>query len=132
MVLIEVSVVPGYNQLSQQISDLGAYVLYGSYSALQNLNFWVSGILIAAFAIGLRKALPVLRAVTWPLGVSGVMIFLSGVFQDQPFPWPGSAHALIFLAFFVSIMLSQFLAWRDCVNQPLGKSWVGADTAGSH
>jgi len=94
MVLIEVSVVPGYNQLSQQISDLGAYVLYGSYSALQNLNFWVSGILIAAFAIGLRKALPVLRAVTWPLGVSGVMIFLSGVFQDQPFPWPGSAHAL--------------------------------------
>lgn len=69
--------------------------LYGSYALLQNLNFFVFGILMVAFAIGLRQGLPASRVMTKSLGLFGVMFFLLGFFPDEPVPWPAAAHYLI-------------------------------------
>jgi len=124
MVIVEGFLVPGYSHMTQQISDLGAYALYGSYALLQNLNFFVFGILMAAFAIGLRQELPASRAITTSLGFSGVMFFLLGFFPDEPTPWPAAAHSLIVLVGGVSILLSEFFAWRR-LRRPIADEGVG-------
>jgi len=112
MVIIEGLLVPSYSHMSQQVSDLGAYALYGSYALLQNLNFCVFGILAVAFAIGLRRELPASRAITTSLGLFGALFFLLGFFPDEPTPWPAVAHYLIAWTGGVSILLSEFFAWR--------------------
>jgi hypothetical membrane protein len=112
MVIVESFVVIGYDQVSQQISDLGASALYGSYSLLQNLNFGVFGILVTALAAGVKRALRASMVFPWSLGLFGGLVFLAGVFQDQPSPWPGGAHALIAVTAFVVIIISQFFSWR--------------------
>jgi hypothetical membrane protein len=112
MVIVEGLLVPGYSHVSQQVSDLGAYALYGSYALLQNLNFCVFGTLVIAFAIGLRHELPASRAITTSLGLCGVLFFLLGFFPDEPIPWPAAAHYLIAQASGLSILLSEFFAWR--------------------
>lgn len=126
MVIMEGLLVPGYSQVSQPISDLGAYALYGSKALFQNLNFWVFGLLVVSFAIGLKHELPASRAITASMGVFGAMIFLAGVFPDEPSPWPAGAHGLVSIAAFVSIILSQFFAWRR-LRRPVGDEgahWV--------
>ena len=45
---------PGYSHISQFISELG----YGPNAFLQNLNFVLTGMLVAAFSYGLHKGLP--------------------------------------------------------------------------
>jgi hypothetical membrane protein len=112
MVLVEGFLVSGYSQISQNISDLGAYALYGSYAILQNLNFWIFGILVVAFALGLRRSFPHSRAVIVSLVIFGLGTFSGGLFQDQPFPFPGAAHGTAAIVAFVAVILCQFLAWR--------------------
>jgi hypothetical membrane protein len=112
MVVLESSLVTGYNQIAQPISDLGASALYGSYSILQDVNFLVFGILVIALAIGLGQALRASRAISWSLGFFGSMIFLAGLFQDEPAPWPAGAHGLVSVFAFISIILTQFFTWR--------------------
>jgi hypothetical membrane protein len=112
MVAIEGALVVGYSHVSRPISDLGAYALYGSYSILQDINFWAFGGLVVALAIGLRRALPDSRRVTVSLVIFGLMIILAGVFQDEPSPWPGAAHSLVSVAAFISVILSQLFTWR--------------------
>jgi hypothetical membrane protein len=124
MVIVEGFLVPGYSHMTQQISDLGAYALYGSYALLQNLNFFVFGILMVAFAIGLRQELPASRAITTSLGLFGVMSFLLGFFPDEPIPWPAAAHSLIASVGGVSILLSEFFAWRR-LRRPVADEGVG-------
>lgn len=125
MVIVESFVVTGYNQVSQQISDLGASALYGSYSLLQNMNFGVFSVLVIALAVGVKRALRASRAFPWSLGLFGGLVFLAGVFQDQPSPWPGGAHALIAVTAFVLIILSQFFSWRTSRRATSGEetSW---------
>ena len=113
MVIVESLLQPGYNQVSQYISDLGNYALYGSYAILQNLNFWIFGVLVIIFALGLRQALPQ-KSITVSLVLFGIAIFVSGIFTDQP-PPPGkhvSVHDLAGDVAFLSIALCQFFAWR--------------------
>jgi len=126
MVIVEGFLVSGYSHMTQQISDLGAYSLYGSYALLQNLNFSVFGILVIIFAIGLRQGLPTARAIATSLGLSGFMFFLLGFFPDEPIPWPAAAHYLIVWASGVSFLFSQFFAWRR-LRRPVageGGSWI--------
>jgi hypothetical membrane protein len=123
MVIVEGFLVTGYSHMLQQVSDLGAYSLYGSYALLQNLNFCVFGILVVAFAIGLRQELPASRAITTSLGFFGAMFFLLGFFPDEPIPWPAAAHYLIAWAGGVSILLSEFFAWRRL--RPVAEEGVG-------
>jgi len=86
MVIVEGFLVTGYSHMTQQMSDLGAYSLYGSYALLQNLNFFVFGILVIMFAIGLRQGVPASRAIATSLGLFGFMFFLLGGFPDDPIP----------------------------------------------
>jgi len=124
MVIVEGFLVPGYSHMTQQISDLGAYALYGSYALLQNLNFFVFGILLVAFAIGLRQELPASKAITTSLGLCGVTFFLLGFFPNEPTPWPAAAHYLINWVGGVSFFLSQFFAWRR-LRRPIADEGVG-------
>ena len=112
LVAVEGSLVRGYSHVSQPISDLGAYALYGSYALVQDANFWIFGVLVVLLAFGLSRSPAGSRAITAPMGVFGAMIFLAGVFPDQPSPWPGAAHGLVSVAAFISIIASQFFAWR--------------------
>jgi hypothetical membrane protein len=112
MVLVEGFVVHGYSQVSQYISDLGAYSLYGSYAFLQNLNFWSFGILVVSFAFGLRRGFPSSRAVPVSLAVFGAMQVAAGFFPDMPFPFPGYVHGFVAVIAFNAIILCQFLVWN--------------------
>jgi len=91
---------------------LGRILFVRFYALLQNLNFFVFGILVIIFAIGLRQGLPASRAIATPLGLFGFMFFLLGVFPNEPIPWPAAAHYLISWAGGVSLLFSQFFAWR--------------------
>jgi len=124
MVVVEGFFVTGYSHMTQQVSDLGAYTLYGSYALLQNLNFCVFGTLVVAFAIGLGKELTSSRGITVTLGLFGVMFFLLGFFPDEPIPWPAAAHYLIAWAGGVSILLSEFFAWKK-LRRPIEGNGVG-------
>lgn len=123
MVIVEGYLVSGYNQMLQQVSDLGAYSLYGSYALVQNVNFWVFGILVVAFAIGFGRELLASRVITVSLGFFGVMFFLLGFFPDEPTPWPAAAHFLIAWAGGISILFSQFFAWRR-LRRPVAEGGV--------
>jgi hypothetical membrane protein len=116
MVIVAGFLVPGYSHMTQQVSDLGAYSLYGSYALLQNLNFCVFGILVVAFAVGLRQELPASKAITVTLGLFGAMFFLLGFFPDEPIPWPAAAHDLISWVGGFSLFISEFFAWRRLSN----------------
>jgi hypothetical membrane protein len=124
MVIVEGFLVTGYSHMTQQVSDLGAYALYGSYALLQNLNFWVFGVLVVAFAIGLRQELPASKAMTISLGVCGALFFLVGFFPDEPTPWPAVAHYLLAQASGLSIFVSEFFAWRR-LRRPIADEEVG-------
>lgn len=124
MVIVEGLLVAGYSQMSQQVSDLGAYALYGSYALLQNLNFCVFGVLVVAFAIGLRQELTASRVMTMSLGLFGVLFFLLGFFPDEPTPWPAAAHYLLAWASGLAIFVSEFFAWRR-LRRPIADEGVG-------
>ncbi len=112
MVLVEGYLVHAYSQVSQPISDLGAYSLYGSYALLQNLNFWAFGVLVLTFAVGLGLALPRSRGATYTLALFGALAFAAGVFPDQPYPYPGYVHSIASITAFILVILSQFFLWR--------------------
>jgi hypothetical membrane protein len=124
MVIVEGFLVTGYSHMTQQVSDLGAYALYGSLALLQNLNFCVFGILVVSFAIGLGQELPTSRAITVTLGSFGTMFFLLGFFPDEPTPWPAAAHYVISWIGGFSILLSQFFTWRR-LRRPITDEGVG-------
>ena len=112
MVVIEGFLVTGYSHMTQQVSDSGAYSLYGSYALLQNLNFCVFGILVVAFALGLRQQLSGSRVMTTSLALGGALFFLVGFFPDQPTPWPAMAHYSLAQLSGLSVFVSEFFAWR--------------------
>jgi hypothetical membrane protein len=124
MVVMEGFLVTGYSHMTQQVSDLGAYSLYGSYAFLQNLNFCVFSILIIAFALGLRQQLPSSRVMTTSLALAGVLFFLVGFFPDQPTPWPAIAHNLLAQLSGLSVFISMFFAWRRLRHPAAGEEGV--------
>jgi hypothetical membrane protein len=126
MVQVEHLLIPSFSWMTQQTSDLGAWVLYGSYALLQNVNFVVFGILVVALAVGLRRELRGSRAIATPLGLFGAAFFLLGFFPDQPMPWPGVAHDLISWVGGVSLLVAQFYTWRR-LRRPgadMGSGWA--------
>jgi hypothetical membrane protein len=118
--------IPSFNWVTQQTSDMGAYALYGSYAILQNANFMIFGILVIAFAVGFRRRVVGSRAIAIPLGLFGVAFFLLGFFPDQPMPWPGAAHDLISWVGGVSLLLAEFYAWRRLsrLSIDMGGGWA--------
>ncbi len=111
MILLEHSLIPSFSWTTQQTSDLGAWALYGTYALLQNANFIVFGVLVFALAVGLRRELPALRAIGPLVGLFGATFALTGVFPDQPMPWPGEVHGLLSSVGSISLIVAMFYAW---------------------
>jgi hypothetical membrane protein len=116
----------GYNPIAQEISDLTA----GPYGWVQQVNFVVCGLLMVAFAIGLRRGVGV--AAPWMVGPvlvawNGVELMLAGFFPRSEDTTghiydPLGVHMMNGMVFFLSIgivlvVLSLRFArdekWRD-------------------
>jgi len=105
---------PGYDQLSQYGSELGA----GPNSIVMNTNFVVTGLLIVAFATGLFKSIP--RGLGTQLGSILLLVFGAGELAGGLFPCdPGCpiaaqsfsqlAHNMDAIIAFVALALAPFL-----------------------
>lgn len=80
---IEGATRPGYNALHQAVSSLSL----SNQGWLQIINFIVCGLLIFAFAIGLRRTLPADKRATWGtllLAAVGIGLIIAGVFVTDP------------------------------------------------
>ncbi len=112
LVIVESLLRSGYSQISNVISDLGV----GPHAILQDINFWLFGPLVIAFAVGLRSGLsaPGSAARVGPalVGVGGAGIFLAGVFPDSPYPYPGAIHLIVSFVSFFALMAAMFVTWR--------------------
>ena len=116
----------GYNAIAQEISDLTA----GPYGWVQQVNFVVFGLLLIAFAVGLRRG--VRKASPWMVGPAlvawnGVELIVAGIFPRRENAAghiydPLGVHMMNGMVFFLSIgivlvVLSLRLArderWRD-------------------
>ena len=123
--LIEGATRSDYNPLRYPVSSLSI----GNLGWIQAANFLMVGLLLIAFAIGLRRALRASRGGVWgPLliGLVGLGLFGAGIFTTDPiFGYPSSAplvlaqysfhghlHDLFSLLFFVGLPAACFVFCR--------------------
>lgn len=91
MALVESATRPGYSAWRHAVSQLAL----GDLGWMQELAFYSSGLLVLAFAVGLRHALAGGRGATWGPRLTagiGASLLLAGVFPIQPglgYPPPG-------------------------------------------
>jgi hypothetical membrane protein len=81
LVLLQAHLQPGYSHVAQPISALAAFPL----GWIQNVNFYVGGMLVLCYAVGLYVAVrPIARAAIGPslIALSGAGLILCGAF-----PW---------------------------------------------
>jgi hypothetical membrane protein len=129
---VESALRPGYSQMADVISDLGV----GPYWYLQTLNFFLTGMLIVAFAFGLRFALGrsgrAARTAPRLVGAAGVALFLAGVFPeslDKPLSdggtftlYPSLGHVLVSLAAFLCLIAAAFcVGWAQRKDARYGR-----------
>lgn len=96
--LIQALTRPGFNLLRHDLSLLAN----GEFGWIQMANLALTGLLVAAFALGLRRTLPAGRGRTWApilLGVYGAGLVGAGFFVADPafgFPpgTPADAHSM--------------------------------------
>jgi hypothetical protein len=82
--LIEGATRAGYNPLRQPISSLSI----GDLGWTQRANFIITGFLLLAFALGLRRALRPFRGTVWGpvlIGLAGIGLIGAGIFIADPF-----------------------------------------------
>lgn len=93
--LIEGATRADYNPLRYPVSSLSI----GDLGWIQAANFLMVGLLLFAFAIGLRRALRASRGVAWgPLliGLAGIGLFGAGIFTSDPvYGYPPSAPLVL-------------------------------------
>src|SRR2546428_7109282 len=104
---------PGYNQITQQISELG--YTGAANPALQNGNFIITGLLIFAFGVGLRRAPTGIR--TPGCGSRFVMIAGLGFVGAGFFPgnyesYTGAVHGVFVFVTFISLILAPVVIAR--------------------
>lgn len=119
---------PGYNQVSQYLSDLGS----GSdaTATIQRINFFLTGVLTLAFVLGLDRTQrhnTYFKAGILLLGIFGTTTLGVGVFScDHGCPVPGTslsqlAHNLLTAIGFVSVSLAPILIARGFGNTTMSK-----------
>ena len=127
---------PGYDAIRQYVSLLSL----GPGGWVQIANFVVSGILVAGFGVGLRRAWPVGAGSRWAprlIVLAGAGLFLSGVFVTDPaqgYPagapaglpmdasWHAGIHYLGALLVFAGLPAAMVVASRR-LETPSGRIW---------
>lgn len=102
--LVQGAIRPDYNPLRNSISTLE---LGSEFGWIQSLNFIVAGLLMLAFAVGVRRALQPQKGSTWgPLliGLWAVGLIAAGIFATDPdigyppgtpYPIQASMHGIL-------------------------------------
>ncbi len=110
MVIIESILRPGYSQYYNYVSDLGV----GHLAILQNINFFIFGILTIGLALGLREGLPSPQGRVIKGGIWFVIIFAMGIFFAGIFPesfLSANPHNIVSATAFVAVIAAQLLIW---------------------
>jgi hypothetical membrane protein len=109
LVIIESLLRPGYSQTFNFISDLGV----GPNAILQNVNFFIFGILTIGLALGLWMSLAK-NGLALKAGIGLVVIFALGIILAGFFPedyGTGKIHTVVSSLAFVSIIVALPLIW---------------------
>jgi hypothetical membrane protein len=126
VVIVDGFTKPGYDARRDFISELAL----GDHGWVQSANFIVVGLLIIAFAAGLRRLFPAGRASSFgpPLiAIFGLGLFASGIFRTDPGNYPvrsdtvtttGSIHLVAFLVILGSIIPACFVFARRFRIEP--------------
>jgi hypothetical membrane protein len=104
---------PGYNNFTQQISELG--YTGAANPAIQNGNFVVTGLLIFAFGVGLQGAFAGIGTPGWGprfVMISGLGFAGAGFFPGNYDSWTGAVHGIFFFVAFISFILAPLLIAR--------------------
>lgn len=138
VLLIQGATRPGYSPMRHP----GSLLSLGDQGWIQITNFLVTGLLMLAFAVGLRRALGSGRGSRWgPLLLAGYGLGLlaAGVFVTDPllgYPpgtpsgpnatvsWHGTLHNLAGLVAFASLSAACFVLARRFAAQPAGRGWA--------
>ena len=130
LVIIAGSYYPGYSHVTQAISELGGVAAQNPL--ILNVNFFISGVLIVAFALGLQRNLEGARrsALGAALVAAFGLVMVSHAFLPCDvgceFVSPvGSAHNITGLAGFLSVIAGVFLISRIFAIDPNWKSYRG-------
>jgi hypothetical membrane protein len=134
--LIEGAARPGYDAWTQAVSALSL----GPGGWVQRTNFVVFGLLLGAYAVGLRAALAPGVGATWaPLlkGVEGLGLAVAGLFAQDPSPSypPGvgalatptahaTVHNLATYVTFIAGVASWFVLARRFAAEPRWRAWA--------
>ncbi|HEX4204772.1 MAG TPA: DUF998 domain-containing protein [Ktedonobacteraceae bacterium] len=134
VLLILGAIRPGYN--AWQIPDSSLELGEGGW--IQITNYIVSGVLLLAFAIGLRRVLRTGRGSTWGpilLGIYGLTFIGAGIFVTDPvlgYPpgasstptVPGILHDLFGQLQFISLSVACFVLARRDAADPARRGWT--------
>jgi len=98
---------PEYNQITDEISNLAV----GPYGILQDINFWVSGVLLLGFSVGVRAGLASNGRAAWAgpgfVALAGIALFLVGFFAADlpgaPTTLHGTIHLVLSIVTFISL-----------------------------
>jgi len=134
VILILGAIRPGYNALLIPDSNLEL----GEGGWIQIANYIVTGVLLLAFAIGLRHVLRTGRGSTWGpilLGIYGLTFIVTGAFVTDPvLGYPpgasstptiyGTLHNLFGQLQFISLIAACFVLARRDAADPARRGWV--------
>jgi len=126
---------PGYSHMAETISQLGAQGR--PHPEVMNTGFIICGLLTSSFGYGLYRVLgrgTGAKAVWLLLGISGVGIILSGIFQtdpkalDTPATLEGTLHSvfatLAFLPLTIAMVVFSKVVYRDLAWRGLARMSV--------
>ncbi len=116
IIFVAGSLRPEYSHVSQFISELS----YGRNAIVQNLNFVLTGMLIAAFSYGLHKGLPA-GSRKGPAFVTafGIGLIGAGVFPGDPAnPSVQSLHFLFATVLEISGVLAPLFVYARLKKNP--------------
>jgi hypothetical protein len=124
----------GYDARRDFISELAL----GEHGWVQSANFVVVGLLMLAFALGLRRLFSAGRASLFGpvlVGTFGVGLVASGIFTGDPANYPAGAdtttvtthglvHSIAFLVIVVSVIAACFVFARRFREEPAWKGYA--------
>jgi hypothetical membrane protein len=123
---------PNYSQIADHVSDYAV----GPYGLLQDINFWITGVLLLCFSGGLRAGLQdggwTARVGPGLVAIAGVMAILVGVFVTDLEGAPTTVHGTFHTAFsfiaFASLTGAAWVVRAAQLDDPRWNSFVTIST----